>query len=144
MTFSSDLAAFTAKVQARQQAVFVNTAVAVQDSIKFGSIVTGAPGQPVDTGNLLGSWQMTFPQVDVAEISTNVEYAPAVEENWVEPHQRGPYTRKDGAHVREHGVKGHTFSITLPYPGRGGPHSVALTRAGFDLLVNDVVRTTLG
>ena len=120
MSFASDLAAFRAKVEARQQAVFVNTAVAVKDSITVGSPVTGAPGQPVDTGNLLGSWQLAFLAQDVAEISTAVEYAPAVEEG-VGPH--GPMTLRSAV---------------------GGFHSVALTRAGFDLLVNDVVRTTIG
>lgn len=120
MAFANDLAAFTAKVEARQRAVFVNTAVAVKDSITVGSAVTGAPGQPVDTGNLLNSWQLMFPTADVAEITTNTEYAPAIEEGMGKD---GPMTLRSAV---------------------GGFHSVALTRAGFDLLVNDVVRTTIG
>ena len=120
MSFANDLAAFRAKVEARQRAVFVNTVVAVKDSITVGSPVTGAPGQPVDTGNLLGSWQLTFPGEWVGEVATNVEYAPAIEEG-VGPH--GPMTLRSAV---------------------GGFHSVALTRSNFDRLVGDVVRTTIG
>lgn len=120
MSFTSDLAAFTAKVEARQQAVFVNTAVAVKDSITVGSPVTGSPGQPVDTSNLLNSWQLSFPTQSTAEITTNVVYAPAIEEG-VGPH--GALTLRSAV---------------------GGFHSVAATRSNFDLLVGDVVRTTIG
>jgi hypothetical protein len=88
--------------------VFVGTVVALHGSIQTGSAVTAAPGQPVDTGNLRNSWLYEFDTPMTATISTNVEYAEAVEDG-VGPH--GP---------REYGQKN----------GIGGSHSVALTIAG--------------
>lgn len=104
--FAGDLKRFTQKVEARSQAVFVNVCAATKASITEGSPVTGSPGQPVDTGNLKNSWQLRFESPSVAEISTNVEYAPFVEDN-----------------VRNVTFKNH------------GPHSVRYTIAGFPLIV---------
>ena len=107
--FGLELTTFLLKVKAREQAVFVNTVAAIQDSIQHGSAVTGAPGQPVDTGNLLDSWHTVFESNTVATISTNVEYAPVIEDN----------------------TRGATLHSQV-----GGWHSVALTRAGFQRLVD--------
>lgn len=108
-SFGAELTTFLLKVKARAPAVFVNTVAAIQDSIQHGSAATGSPGQPVDTGNLLGSWRTDFESSTVATISTNVEYAPTIEDN----------TR--GAKLRSQ---------------VGGFHSVALTRAGFQRVVD--------
>lgn len=117
---AQDLKTWAAKVEANLHLIFLNTATAVRDSVVEGSPVTGAPGQPVDTGNLKSSWQLGFPEPGVAEISTHVEYAPAIEEG-VGPH--GPMTLRSQV---------------------GGFHSVALTRSNFDKLVEDVTRSTVG
>ena len=61
MSFGSDLTLFAQKVEGRQRALFVGCVNAVQESIVDGSAVTGAPGQPVDTGNLRASWQQRYP-----------------------------------------------------------------------------------
>lgn len=120
MTFSGDLKGFAARVQANAQAVFVNTASAAHESIVDGSSVTGAPGQPVDTGNLRGSWQLQFETPTIARISTNVEYAPYIEDGIVQ--------------ARSGQVSGHTQQ-RLVFKNHG-PHSVKLTIAGVSKLAN--------
>lgn len=107
MTFSGQLRVFTDKVTVTTQAVFVNSASRVLQSIQDGSPVTGAPGQPVDTGNLRASWQLTFESPTSALVSTNVEYAPVIEDN----------------------IKGVRFK-------NHGPHSVKITRAGLQQIVD--------
>lgn len=108
MSFASDLDAFMAKTRAREQAVFVNTVAAVKGSIVDGSPITGAPGQPVDTGTLKASWQTEFESQRVATISTGIEYAPVIEDN----------------------IRGATLRSQV-----GGFHSVKMTVAGFERLV---------
>jgi hypothetical protein len=95
-----------AKIKARSQAVFVNVASRAHAGIVNGDPLTGALGQPVDTGNLRDSWQLQFESPTAALISTNVEYAPIIEDN----------------------VRGVTFK-------NHGPHSVRLTIAGLGKIV---------
>lgn len=111
--FAEQLHAFTLKVEARNQAIFVNTVSAVKSSITDGSPLTGAPGQPVDTGALKNSWQMAFNSATQATISTNIKYAPVIEEGIG---RYGPLTLRSQV---------------------GGFGSVKLTRAGFNHLVAD-------
>lgn len=111
--FAGDLNRFVLNLRAKERAVFVNTASAVKGSIVDGSPLTGAPGQPVDTGTLKASWQLTFSGPSTAEVSTNTEYAPIIEYN------------VRGAHLRS----------TV-----GGFHSVAMTVAGFERLVEAETR----
>jgi hypothetical protein len=113
--FSNSVRRFAVKVEARTGEVFVNIVAAAHASIVEGSPVTGAPGQPVDTGNLKNSWQVEFEGPEKALISTNVEYAPAVEENL-------------------RGVDFHNH----------GPHSVALTIAGLGNIVENEARKLTG
>jgi hypothetical protein len=107
MGFSAEMDAFIAKVRARGDGLFINTASHVHTSVVSGSPVTGAPGQPVDTGNLRTSWQLVFNGTS-AEVSTNVEYAQIIEDN------------ERGAQLRS---------------AVGGFHSVKMTRAGWDAIV---------
>ncbi len=110
--FGDTVRSFGLEVSARNQRVFVNVAAAVKDSITDGSNLTGSPGQPVDTGNLKSSWQLTFPTPTEAQISTNVVYAPQIE---------------DGVTWRGTPI---TFRSSV-----GGAHSVKLTVLNFDRLV---------
>lgn len=116
MGFADDLNDFTRKVERRRKDIFVGFAVAVRDSVVEGSPVTGAPGQPVDIGNLKASWQLTFPSATLARVTTNVPYAPPIEDG-VGPY--GPMTLRSEV---------------------GGWHSVKLTRAGRQALLDQVVR----
>ena len=116
MSFADDLKRFEQKVVADSRAIFVNVAATAHESIVNGSPITGAPGQPVDTGNLRNSWQLRFPDQNTAEISTNVEYAPYVEDN-----------------VRNVRFKNH------------GPHSVKLTIAGLqNIVAHETAKVTGG
>jgi hypothetical protein len=108
MSFSGDLLRFRLKTEKRANAVFVNVAALTKASITDGSPVTASPGQPVDTGFLKNSWQLTFPAPNVAEIVTNCEYARAIEDN----------------------TRGATLRSKV-----GGFHSVKYTVAGFSRLV---------
>lgn len=118
--FGEDLRRFVTKVTTTQHEQFVGVVDLAFTSIVEGSPVTGAPGQPVDTGTLKSSWQKTFPSRDTGEITTNVVYAPGIE-NAVGPH--GP--------------------ITLRSPV-GGFHSVALTVARMDKIAEHVARVRSG
>lgn len=112
MTFSADVGRFVEKVRRRGNALYVNTVSHVETSIKAGSPVTGAPGQPVDTANLLNSWHTTF-NGPVADVTTNVEYAEDMEDN----------------------PRGVTLRSEI-----GGHHSVKLTRAAWPAIVEHEAR----
>ena len=114
--FSDQLDAVMETLRQRQRDVFLGTAEALQQSMVEGSAVTGSPGQPVDTSALKGSWQETFPGEWQWQTTTNVVYAPGIEEG-EGPH--GPMTLRSEV---------------------GGFHSRKLTVAGFDDLVDSVVR----
>ena len=144
MSYRDDVARWVAKVKATTQDVTVSSALKVHESIVAGSALTGAPGQPVDTGYLRTSWVLgiggtpTFPTAGdasdapaagtgtatppsppqhvgvrpyVAEIVTNVRYAPYIEE----------------------GLRGQRSTV-------GGPGSVKLTRAAWPRIVANAVR----
>lgn len=120
MTFGDDLRFFAEKTHRRGREVFVGCVDAVHQSVTDGSAITGAPGQPVDTGDLLASWQETFPEEWVGQTATNVEYAEPIEEG-IGPH--GPLTLRSEV---------------------GGFHSVKLTRAAWDLIAAEVTREVTG
>jgi hypothetical protein len=103
-------------IESRFMRVFRGVAQDTYESIVVGSPVTGAPGQPVDTGALRASWQLTFPKRTRAEIMTRQVYAAAIEDG---VGRHGPLTLRSQV---------------------GGFHSVKLTIGNFDLLVEDVVR----
>lgn len=111
MPFADEVRDWSLKVGARAREVFVGTATAVLGSIKEGSAITAAPGQPVDTRNLINSWQLWFPSATEAVIATDVVYAPPIEDGIG---RYGPLTLRSKV---------------------GGFHSVKLTVAGFERLV---------
>jgi hypothetical protein len=104
------------RAQAIAMDIFPEVAQEAHRSVQEGSQITGAPGQPVDTGNLRASWQLEFPSPTRARISTNVEYAEAVEDG-VGPHGAVLYGAKNGT---------------------GGSHSVKLTILGLQAIANTV------
>ena len=80
MTFRDDMNRINDAVDRRAQLFLVFAIGIIAQSIRDGHELTGAPGQPVDTANLLNSWQERFPEVDVGEVITNVIYAPVIED----------------------------------------------------------------
>lgn len=117
MSFATDLKAFADKVERRGRDVFVASTVEVRRSLVEGSELTGAPGQPVDTGALKASFVDEFIGAEGWQISTNLDYAPGIED------AIGPSGR-----------------ITIRSPV-GGSHSSKQTRAGWPRIIEHVNRT---
>ena len=113
MSFESDINRFITKQRRRRRQIIRVAGVRMHNSIVNGDPATGSPGQPVDTGNLRTSWQLTFPEEDVAISTTNVPYAPVIEDG---------VSRRSGRRL--------VFKSQV-----GGPHSVKLTRAGLKKIV---------
>jgi hypothetical protein len=88
--FGEALQRFTAKVETRSQAVFAGVVAGAYESITVGSPITGAPGQPVDEGDLRASWQTNHLAPFVAEVVTNNPYARSNEDGIARP-GGGPY-----------------------------------------------------
>lgn len=117
MSFAADMRRFTIKVDSRRRDVYVSLATKVHESVKVGSPVTGAPGQPVDTGFLRNSWILAIGVLE-AVISTNVEYAPGIEDG-ISQRWGTPMTVRSSV---------------------GGFHSVKLTIAGANSLLAEALR----
>jgi hypothetical protein len=131
MTFSDEVRAWGEKVTRRAVDTVTETGVEVQRSVTEGSEITGAPGQPVDTGALVGSFIPNRVSEFVWETTTNLVYAPAVEEGIQEPYYR------DGKLITPRAMQ---FQSPI-----GGAHSVALTVAGMQGIVDvSVERVTDG
>lgn len=104
--FDDEVAAHLENLDRALLQTFRGSAEDVQDSITNGSAVTGAPGQPIQSGQLVGSFIPQFLEKWIWETSTKVIYAPFIEE---------------GGYVQRSTV--------------GGPHSVKLTRVGWERIV---------
>lgn len=115
MSFGLDVKRFSAKVEQRIRDVAERSTEIAFASIVEGSPLTGAPGQPVDTGNLKASWQIVRGPLR-NDITTNVVYAPIIEEG----------TRAGRALVLRSAV--------------GGFHSLALTRISWGKIVEEARR----
>jgi hypothetical protein len=93
MAYNGGIATHARKVPVRYRQVFGGVCAEVGRSIRDGSEITGAPGQPRRTSNLYFSWIDRFLAPFRWEIATNVEYAVYVEDN-----TRGVRFRNGGAH----------------------------------------------
>lgn len=124
-TFTDALVRFNVTAQERVRDVFVDSTVEVQRSVVTGSELTGAPGQPVITGNLKTSWIGEFTSDATWELTTKSEYAIPIENG---ENDRGPFNPQRGA----------------PRSEVGGYHSVKLTRAGWPRIVESVVARVAG
>lgn len=114
MGFEDDVTRFAQKVERIFAEAHRGCAEEALHSIVEGSALTGAPGSPVDTGHLRGSWHVVPVGPLHTLIVTNAAYARSIEEG----------TRA-----------GREIVIRSPV---GGSHSVALTRLGWDKIVNKV------
>lgn len=113
MSFSDQVKGFSVRLDAKvTHRVFPAICAEVTRSGVHGSEITGAPGQPVASGRLKSSFIPEFKSASVFEITTDVPYAPIIEDN------------ARGAQLRS--------SV-------GGFHSWELTRVGFPHIVAHVV-----
>lgn len=133
MTFRDDVAAFRRRMEQRTRAVHLAVTQRAFESIVNGSPLTGAPGQPVDTGNLRTSWQQLIDGPYRSRIVTNAVYAPDIEDGVRRGEVRGV-----GEGDALDPVKAPDTPLTLRSQV-GGFHSVKLTRANFGRLVADAV-----
>lgn len=115
--FRRQLARFNRIVDQKLLNVFLLCTQEIKRSVVEGSPLTGAPGQPVDTGNLRASWIDEFRGPLVWQLTTSVVYAPFIEAG---ANDRGPFTLQSQV---------------------GGFHSVKLTAAGWDRIVAYAVAT---
>jgi hypothetical protein len=103
-----------AQLRSAQQRVDDTVFIAVSEvrrSIVQGSTLTGSPGQPVDTGTLRKSWTQRRESPRTWLVSTPVPYSAFIEAGG---NSRGRFVLR---------------SVV------GGFHSVALTRTGWDKIV---------
>lgn len=119
MSLESDVDRIILKLDKVAEHMLPAIGTAVLESIHTGSPITGAPGQPVDTGALRASWQLTFPTSEIAEITTKIAYAKAIEDGIG---RYGPMTVRSEV---------------------GGFHSVALTRTNFPRLLDHVLNADI-
>jgi hypothetical protein len=115
--FSDDLTKFSVKTGRLTQDVFVGCTEEVHRSIVEGSEITGAPGQPVDTGALRASWTPEFIDKDTWQDTTHLIYAPIIEDN-----ERGATLRS----------------------AVGGFYSVRMTRVAWPRIVDYVTQKVKG
>lgn len=114
--FEAHVQAFTDKVDDRLRRVVNECAMEIHRSVVEGSEITGAPGQPVDTGFLKSSWIARFLEAWRWQTTSFASYAKHIEE---------------------------AVGITLRSKV-GGFHSVALTRGGWQRIVDTVARRVRG
>lgn len=131
--FADLLRQFTVKATRIANDVFVNSGSACLDSIQNGSQLTGSPGQPVGQygpgyhpgkvgGELKASWDMTFESpTEILVATNNQDYA--VQNEYGVSATGGPYVQRSTV---------------------GGRHSVALTVAGFEKIVEAEVKKAAG
>lgn len=129
MRFVDSMKQFALKVETRSVAVIDECEKEVLRSIRDGSEVTGAPGQPVGTieggskvpGRLKRSWHAVRESDYVRSIITKIWYAQAIENGQQQPYARGGKTITPRPIVFKSSV--------------GGAFSVVLTRASWDKIV---------
>lgn len=134
MSFSGDLRAFRIKVEQRAKDTLIEATTLAHESIVEGSEITGAPGQPVDTGFLKGSWQASFPDDVTGRVATNVIYARSIEEGVPVKTDFGVPRPPEMESTRRPGERSHV----------GGSHSFKLTIASWDRVQAEALRRAKG
>jgi hypothetical protein len=161
MSFADDLRRFQVKVTGRSVELMMTVVPKLHESIVEGSSLTGAPGQPIDTGALRSSWQYEYaPDFSSATIGTFLGYAPVIEyglrskydprgDYGVAGGQIGPAMMRGGRGQnpnKAYGVRGGQVGpseggdrITIR-SRQGGIGSVRLTVANADRVLAEAVR----
>ena len=131
--FEAQVHAFEVKLDHKLRRVVNGCAIELQRSVVEGSEITGAPGQPVDTGFLWSSWIGHFTDPWRWLLTTPASYARVIEEN-----MREAFDPKGVDRPKEMVSQGGT---NRKGPStRGGHHSVKLTRGGWQKIVDAVAR----
>lgn len=134
MSFAADLNRFAAKVQALPPLVLAGVTTRMHQSIVGTGQpdpLTGAPGQPVDTGFLKDSWTIAITPSE-GRIETNVAYARVIEDNNPAAYNSAGATNE---RANPDGISRPSVKSKV-----GGNHSVKLTLAAADRIQAQVVR----
>ena len=115
MSAEGDVLRALASLEGLTEQAFGVVMVRVENSIKFGDPVTGAPGQPVDKGDLLRSYLTEYVTPLHASTTSPLPYAEPIDDG-IGPH--GPLTLRSE---------------------QGGFGSVKQTAANLQALVDDAV-----
>lgn len=107
----------------RVHKVFIIVTEETAKSVLDGSPLTNAAGQPVDKGNLYGSWHQEFLDEHHWKLATTGK---AIDK------ETGESVVVGYAHLVEDNIRGVTFK-------NHGPHSVKDTRAGMDRIVEHAI-----
>jgi hypothetical protein len=118
-SFKDQTQAFSVKVFRMERDVFHGVTEEVQRSLVEGSEITGAAGQPVDTGTLKASFTPQFIDANTWQTSTHLKYATSIEDGVSYAHGGRPMTLRSAT---------------------GGFHSAKQTRVGFPRIVEWVVQ----
>lgn len=116
MSFGTDMRNFVKKTKTQTAAVVRGSVRSVLNSVKYGSPITAAPGQPIGEGDLRESWVSEFTDARIALIYTDSPYAPQNEDGIARP-GGGPYTLRSAD---------------------GGRWSVLKTRKNFQAIIDDI------
>jgi hypothetical protein len=105
------------EIVAEFEATFQSLADAFESSIKFGSSITGAPGQPVVTGTERDSWTQKRIDANTIEISTVHPAAKKIEYGHQKTTNHGPFSMTKtiagfGKLVNQTFAKGFKVSVT--------------------------------
>lgn len=130
--FRRQLLGFQVTVTNRTRAVFDGCTAEVAHSIRDGSPLTGAPGQPVDTGFLKSSWIGEEITDTHWQFTTNVAYAPVIETGL-----RAAYDPEGATAPAAAPGRGGSKHIKSEVGGQG---SVMHTRAGWPRIVDHVTK----
>jgi hypothetical protein len=143
-SFADDLAAFNEKLARVSKDVFANATSAVKDSITEGSAITGSPGQPVDTGYMKLSWQAGFNEMPAFPLDGT---GPKKDPAWTGGAVATPPPAVPAGDIVTSYIVTNTQYAEYQEDGTGPPkvstvgghHSVKLTHAGFQRLLDVVV-----
>jgi len=144
MSYTDDLARWRKRLEQTLQDVTVASALKAHESIVAGSPLTGAPGQPVDTGYLRSSWVLGIGGTPAFRVDGDGKDAPPKGTGTATPPSPPQFVGAERykaelvTNVRyapyiEDGLRGQRSTV-------GGPGSVKLTRAAWPRIVADAVR----
>lgn len=112
MSYQRDIDKFLAKANKNIQLAHAGAARSVLDSVKYGSGLTGSPGQPIGEGDLRESWTMEPLGPVKTRIFTNSLYAESNEDGIARP-GGGPYRLRssEGGRWSVHKTRTHFQAI---------------------------------
>lgn len=139
--FTVSMARFRQKFLTQNHQLVYELGQMTLGSVRDGSSLTGAPGQPIDEGELVASWKVEYPTPNEALVTTKLGgKAFAIEHGQRAATKARIRALKKIGYFKGMSVRkvqrNQKLKIKLTVrSARGGFHSVKLTRANFGRLV---------